>query len=66
MLSNALDYIVFPSPIGEVVSYILVGYYDKWYRYNRFPSPIGEVVSYIKVKYRQKGKQKSFRPLSGK
>ncbi len=47
MLSNALDYIVFPSPIGEVVSYILVGYYDKWYRYNRFPSPIGEVVSYI-------------------
>ena len=42
-----IDVLEFPSPVGEVVSYMRKrGYYER-YTKNLFPSPVGEVVSYI-------------------
>ena len=48
MSSTRPDRIRFPSPIGEVVSYIIAT--GREFEANRFPSPIGEVVSYIEWK----------------
>ena len=39
----------FPSPIGEVVSYILDKLFENLDFTPTFPSPIGEVVSYMVV-----------------
>ena len=39
--------VLFPSPVGEVVSYIDVNKLGVIISTNMFPSPIGEVVSYI-------------------
>ena len=55
----------FPSPIGEVVSYISCTL-GGTIMLKSFPSPIGEVVSYIISCTKVPDALKCFRPLSGK